>query len=144
MTVTKICVCLTYMVSLIWCATINSSGRQTEGQRVDKHESKAGQMLGFAHQWKRKGIAENTEPRPAGITENSQKTTGKKPISHELCRKANDTYYMKVHFISLEVPKCWCSGHWNSACRTEEPQNPLTREGSREWGVEKKHQLQQK
>lgn len=57
---------LTYIVSVIWCAIINSSGRQTVEQRVDKHESKAGQKSGFTYQWKRKGIVVNTEPRPAG------------------------------------------------------------------------------
>lgn len=41
---------LTYIVSVIWCAIINSSGRQTEEQRVDKHESKAGQKSGFTYQ----------------------------------------------------------------------------------------------
>lgn len=74
------CVFLTFIVSLIWCATINSSGRQMEEQRVDKHESKAGQKSDFANHWK--WIAVNKEPQPAGITENSQKKRAKKPVSY--------------------------------------------------------------
>lgn len=122
--VTKMCVFLIYVVSFIWCAIINSSGRQIEEQRLDEHESKAGQKSGFAYQWQRKRIEVNTEPWPAGITENSQKKTAKKPIAHELCRNTNYTYYMKIHFISLDVPKYWCSRHLNSAFRTEDLKIP--------------------
>lgn len=91
---------LTYIVSLIWRATINSSGRQIEEQRVDEHESKAGQKSGFAHHWKR--IAVNTEPKPAGITGNSQKKQQRNP-SHIM--QKGQLYIL--HEITLYKP-AWC------------------------------------